>query len=213
MDAPPHASVTWSSADQKDYDERLLRLREHERAGWEHECGERQYHSDAHNLNRKALWRERRETIQSQKREHSGELSNPVTHGPVSSTSPRYVQATDRRPTSQQAIPLRASHSPPRSTPPESQGARPTLMQPTPTPGESAQSAKPTSRRQGFWNRRGDLAVDMGRGHLVVYAASIGSTDPPELADYPLPLEGYLDDTGVFLPYDAGRVVVSPIVY
>jgi hypothetical protein len=56
-------------------------------------------------------------------------------------------------------------------------------------------------RRKGFWNRRGDhLTADL----QVVYAPD-EYANPADLADYPSPVQGYLDHTGVFLKYDANR--------
>jgi hypothetical protein len=58
-----------------------------------------------------------------------------------------------------------------------------------------------TTKRRGFWNRRGDhLTSELE----VVYAPS-HLANPPDLKDYPDPKEGYLDHHGVYIKYDPKR--------
>ena len=55
--------------------------------------------------------------------------------------------------------------------------------------------------RWGFWNRRGDyLTTDMH----IVYAPR-EYANPPDLANYPPPMEGYRDHTNTFVRYDPSR--------
>ncbi|OCH87767.1 hypothetical protein OBBRIDRAFT_837102 [Obba rivulosa] len=65
-------------------------------------------------------------------------------------------------------------------------------------------SAASYSRRRvhkGFWNRRGDhLLVEHGRQYIVYAPREMAN--PPDLADYPRPTEGFMDHDGNRLKYD-----------
>ena len=82
----------------------------------------------------------------------------------------------------------------------------------TGNPNGHIPSSSPSSRRVrgGFWNRRGDTlilfppsatSVSPTTQYFIVYAPR-DKANPPELADYPLPLEGFRDHNGEFIKYD-----------
>jgi hypothetical protein len=73
----------------------------------------------------------------------------------------------------------------------------PPLRVPTPPPGTYSHRV-----RLGFWNRRGDHVT---QDKLYVVYAPPDRADPPELADYPDPEDGYRNHRNEFILFDPGR--------
>jgi hypothetical protein len=116
----------------------------------------------------------------------AGVYAGPVPHTPQG-RSPASSTHTHRSSSSSNPLP----------TPPQERRdpgfSLPPPQQPKPPRGSYRRVV-----RYGFWNRRGDyLTLDK----YVVYAPQ-NRTNPPELAHYPTPTEGYMDHLGTFMHYD-----------
>ncbi|KAH9835147.1 uncharacterized protein C8Q71DRAFT_710393 [Rhodofomes roseus] len=134
---------------------------------------------------------------QSVSREHSR------SRGPSPSRSSRATQNPLPRPPMPSNYPALSSASAYSSASATQPAATTYQSNSQPSSTSTYPSSGRTTRtvRKGFWNKRGDhLVYDQNRW-CMVYAPR-NSANPPELANYPLPVDGFMDHHGQKVKYD-----------
>ncbi|PCH44955.1 hypothetical protein WOLCODRAFT_139346 [Wolfiporia cocos MD-104 SS10] len=123
--------------------------------------------------------------------------SSPIS--PTAATRPSPSRARSRGPSPSRTA--HASHNP--LPPPPMPSYYQTSTASTAASASATQSRAATYRtvRKGFWNCRGDHLLVENNGTFIVYAPH-NKASPRELAQYPSPLEGFMDHHGHRAGYD-----------